>query len=191
VDGDGTGCTAGGHGVATEATEATEWGATETTEWGATEATETTEWGATEATGDTEADATEDTDDTEADATEDTDDTEADATEDTDDTESDRTVMAAGNSAAITPMNHTPLDRMPSMICVNPRRPRMTLRLCREHLPGRANLVFVDRVGHTRINPLVNLRAELPEHVGCFVNPLERDVRIDVAAAKKYRRAVE
>ena len=169
VDGDGTGCTAGGHGAATEDTE----------------------WGATEDTEDTESDATEDTEDTESDATEATEDTESDATEDTEDTESDRTVMAAGNSAAITPINHTLLDRMPSIICVNPRRPRITLRLCREHLPGCANLVFVDRMAHTWIDPLVNLRAELPEHVGRFVNPLERDVRIDVAAAKEYRRAVE
>jgi hypothetical protein len=115
VDGDGTGCTAGCHGAATENTER-----------GATEDTENTEPGATE---DTESGATEDT---ESDATEDT---ESDATEDTEDTESDRTVMAAGNTAAITPMNHTPLERMPSMICVNPRNPRHPRMTLSAHSP--------------------------------------------------------
>src|SRR4051812_21239958 len=55
-------------------------------------------------------------------------------------------------------------------------------KLCEQLLHG-SDLILIYRVAHAGIDALVDLRAEAFQHRGRLLDPLERDMGIDIAAA--------
>src|SRR6185437_12417206 len=73
---------------------------------------------------------------------------------------------------------------------IRPVRPD-TRAKSREQAPDLLDLVLVDPVSHPWIDPFGNRTAERLEHASGLVHPIERNMRIGVAATEENRGAGE
>src|SRR5207244_4819680 len=52
-------------------------------------------------------------------------------------------------------------------------------------------LLFIDRMGHARVNPFLDGAPQIAQSPTRLVHTRERNVRVDIATAEEYRRALQ